>query len=156
MIVCDTPFTRTSQDSGGEIEKDELAEALFKIGYRIPKDRFDELFMRFDEDGGGTIDFQEFTSFIQRTNMRPRRSVKFAMDLFRRYDEDKGGTIDKFEFAELAAEVEANYKRRTFLAGAAASLGALGVAKYSEEFAWAQKTFRTLYIEKKAEEAQQK
>ena len=79
-----------------------------------------------------------------------------AVDLFQRYDEDGGGTIDKFEFAELAREVEANYKRRTLLTGATAAVGALVVNRYSEEYAWAQKTFRGLYIEQKAEAVQKK
>ena len=69
--------------------------------------------------------------------VRPARSVKFAMDLFKSYDVDTSGSIDKFEFAELAAEIEANYKRRTALVGVAAGLSALAVGKYSEEFAWA-------------------
>ena len=143
-------------DSGGDIDKDELAEALFRVGYRIPKDTFNELFAKFDEDGGGTIDLQEFRAFIDSTGLKPEQSVKFAMDLFQKYDVDNGGTIDKFEFAELAAEVQANYQRRTFLTGVAAGVGALAVSKYSEEYAWAQKTFRSLYIERKAEAAQQK
>lgn len=126
-------FFQYDRDSDGEIDRDELAEAVFRAGYRIPKPMFDEIFLTFDDDCGGTIDFEEFGSFIQKTNLRPERSVKFAMDLFNKYDVDTSGQVDKFEFAELAAEVEANYRRRTLLSGAAAALGGLVVAKYSEE-----------------------
>ena len=149
-------FYQYDLDSGGDIDKDELAEALFRVGYRIPKATFDELFQKYDVDNGGTIDMQEFRAFIDSTGLTPERSVKFAMDLFQKYDVDNGGTIDKFEFAELAAEVQANYQRRTLLTGVAAGIGALVVGKYSEEYAWAQKTFRDLYIERKAEAAQRR
>ena len=74
--------------------------------------------------------------------VRPERSVKFAMDLFKSYDVDTSGSIDKYEFAELAAEIEANYKRRTALVGVAAGLSALAIGRYSEEFAWAAAAFR--------------
>merc|ERR1719424_318001 len=33
-------FNLYDRDSGGDISKSELAEALFRFGYRIPKDRF--------------------------------------------------------------------------------------------------------------------
>ena len=66
------------------------------------------------------------------------------------------GTIDKFEFAALAEEVEQNYKRRTLLTAAAAAVGAVIVAKYNTEYAFAQKTFRGFYIEKQAEAAQRR
>ena len=37
--------TRTDRDSDGKIDKDELAEALFRAGYRIERERFDDLFV---------------------------------------------------------------------------------------------------------------
>ena len=58
---------------------------------------------------------------------------------------------DKLEFKELALEIEADNKRRTLIACGTAAVGALVVARYSDEFQWAQKTFRGLYIEPKAE-----
>ena len=66
------------------------------------------------------------------------------------------GSIDKFEFAALAEEIEQNYKRRSVLTAVAAAVGAVIVAKSSEEYAIAQKTFRGYYIEQKAEEAQRR
>ena len=37
-----------------------------QVGYRIPKDQFEELFVQFDTDGGGTINFDEFKGFLRR------------------------------------------------------------------------------------------
>ena len=45
------------------------------------------------------------------------------------------GSIDKFEFAALAEEIEQNYKRRSVLTAVAAAVGAVIVAKSSEEYA---------------------
>ena len=149
-------FFQFDGNSDRELDKAELASSLFQLGYRIPKDKFDEVFKEFDADCGGTIDFEEFKTFIRRTGARPEKPVKFAMDLFKRYDVDTSGSIDKFEFAALASEVQASYRRRTLLTGLAAGLSAIAVGKYSEEYALAQKLFRGLYIEPKAEEAQKK
>ena len=149
-------FFQYDADSGGDIDKDELAEALFRSGYRIPRAEFDKTFDEFDEDENGLIDLEEFKGFIKQTGLKPDGDVKFAMDLFRRYDADQGGSIDKFEFAALSNEIKANYDRRTALTALASGISALIVAKYSEEYAWTQKTFRSLYIEQKAEEAQNK
>ena len=66
------------------------------------------------------------------------------------------GSIDKFEFAALAEEIEQNNQRRSFLTAVAAAVGAVIVAKSSDEYAIAQKTFRSYYIEPKAEEAQRR
>ena len=50
----DGTLTRTDRDSDGEIDKDELAEALFRAGYRIERERFDDLFVKFDTDGSAS------------------------------------------------------------------------------------------------------
>lgn len=86
--------------------------------------------------------------------MQPQRDVKFAMDLFKRYDADNSGSIDKNEFRTIAREIQLDARRRSLFSVAAAALGATIVADYSQEYLWAQKTFRSFYIEEKAEEAQ--
>jgi len=149
-------FYQADSDLSGEIDRKELAEVLFTVGYRIRKDEYDAIFDEIDEDGTGNIDFDEFKLFISKTQRQVFKSQRFAMDLFKRFDVDQGGTIDKFEFAALAEEVEANYKRRTVLTAVAAAAGAFIVGEYDEEYAILQKEFRGLYIEKEAEEAQKR
>ena len=147
-------FNRADVDRSGEIDRDELATALFSVGYRVKREECDAIFNQADKDGGGTIEFEEFKQFIKAYPRQSYESQRFAADLFSKYDVDQGGSLDPFEFADLAEEIENNYKRRTFLTGVAAAVGALVVAEYSSEYAFAQKQFRGLYIEKAAEESQ--
>ena len=84
---------------------------------------------------------------------RGRAADAFAMDLFSKYDFDNSGYIDKDEFKSVASEMKAESNRRTVLQLASAVVGSVVVAKYSEEFAFAQKTFRSLYVEGAAEQA---
>jgi len=149
-------FYQADTDLSGEIDREELSSALFTIGYRIKVEDYNAMFDEVDDDKSGRITFEEFKEFISKTEQKTFKSQRFAMDLFRKFDIDEGGTIDKFEFAALAQEVEENYKRRTLLTAAAAAVGAVVVAQYTQEFAFAQKTFRSFYIEKQAEAAQRR
>jgi len=149
-------FYQADTDLSGEIDREELSSALFTIGYRIKLEDYNAIFDEVDDDNSGSITFEEFKVFISKTKQKTFKSQRFAMELFQRFDIDEGGTIDKFEFAALAEEVEQNYKRRTLLTAAAAAVGAVIVAKYNTEYAFAQKTFRGFYIEKQAEAAQRR
>ena len=149
-------FQYDDKDSDGKLTKDELAEAVLRCGYTIPKPMFDEIFSTVDKDKNGTLDFEEFREFITKTNLKPQQSVKDAMDLFKTYDADNSGTVDKFEFAQFAANREALSRRRTILFVALSTIAAIGVSRYSDEYALAQKTFRGFYISPKAEAAMKK
>ena len=146
-------FQYDDKDSDGKLTKDELAEAVLRCGYTIPKPMFDEIFSTVDKDKNGTLDFEEFRVFITKTNLKPQQSVKDAMDLFKI---DNNGYIDKFEFAQFAANREVRSRRRTILVGALTTIAAISVINYSDEHAWAQRTFRGLYVDPKAEAAQNK
>ena len=146
-------FFQYDKDSDGKLTKDELAEAVLRCGYTVPKPMFDEIFLTFDKDEDGTLDFDEFRVFITKTNLKPQQSVKDAMDLFKI---DNNGYIDKFEFAQFAANREVRSRRRTILFVALSTIAAISVSRYSDEYAWAQRTFRGLYISPKAEAAMNK
>ena len=146
-------FFQYDKDSDGKLTKDELAEAVLRCGYTVPKPMFDEIFLTFDKDEDGTLDLDEFRVLITKTNLKPQQSVKDAMDLFKI---DNNGYIDKFEFAQFAANREVRSRRRTILVGALTTIAAISVINYSDEHAWAQRTFRGLYVDPKAEAAQNK
>lgn len=143
-------------DGDGKLTKDELADAVLRCGYTIPKPTFDEIFSTVDEDNNGTLDFDEFCVFIYKTNLKPQQSVMDAMDLFRTYDADNSGSVDKFEFSQFAANRDLLARRRTVLFVALSTIAAIGVSRYNDEYAWAQRTFRGLYMDPKAEAAQNK
>lgn len=148
-------FYSWDANSDGQIDRKELGDALDTLGYPVDLD-VTGLFELFDADKGGTIDLEEFKVLVNRIGIEPDRGLAYAMDLFAKYDEDRSGQIDKAEFKALAQEIRADSDRRKFLQIASAVVGSLLVARYDSEYQWAQKTFRWLYVEPKAEAAQAK
>ena len=149
-------FFSMDADGNGELDLMELEKALDVMGIALSKDQVATLFAQSDTDGGGTIDYNEFRKLAAQINLRPAPGMAFAMNLFRKYDEDESGMIDKYEFKAIAQEIQADYQRRRLISMAAAGAGAFLVSKYSEEYAFVQKNFRSWYLEKGAEEVQQR
>ena len=55
-------------------------------------------FRKFDEDGSGTLDYDEFKGVLRRYNIE--MSDKNFMDVMRKFDPDGSGHIDYREFIE--------------------------------------------------------
>lgn len=152
-------FFSADETSSGSLDRRELGKALNQLGYTLTPNEVDVLFAEhcLNFDAGDAVELVEFKVLMRKLGVRkPDRSLKFAMKLFDKYDADASGTIDKVEFKDLAREIEAETNRRTVLQLASAVVGSLLVAESSSEFLWAQKTFRPLYVERAAEEAQDK
>ena len=79
-------FYRSDTDLSGEVDKDELAAALFSVGYKINREEYGRIWDEADTDGGGTISFEEFLNFVRKTQRRSYESQRFAMELFNRCD----------------------------------------------------------------------
>mmetsp|Transcript_24193 Transcript_24193/g.58455 ORF Transcript_24193/g.58455 Transcript_24193/m.58455 type:complete len:484 (+) Transcript_24193:55-1506(+) len=155
----ETAFFSIDIEDAGSIPKSSFADALADLGVVLDESAADALFCKYDADRGGSIDLDEFKELMADPAMagiKPQRDVKFAMDMFKKYDDDGSGSIDKGEFRAIANEIQADARRRSLFSVAAAAVGATIVADYSQEYQWAQKSFRTLYIEPKAEETQNK
>jgi len=155
----ETAFFSIDVESSGSIPRSSFADALADLGVVIDDSAADALFDKYDADKGGSIDLDEFKLLMAdpaMTEVKPQRDVKFAMDMFKKYDQDGSGSIDKGEFRAIASEIQADARRRSLFSVFAAAVGATIVADYSQEYQWAQKNFRSLYIEPKAEEAQNK
>lgn len=60
-------FESVDKDKSGEIDTNELAQLLALLGLPNGKDEVDEVQRRYDVDGGGTISFDEFTTFIKES-----------------------------------------------------------------------------------------
>jgi len=149
-------------DSKGYLDRQELVDALYKLGYPLTTEHASALFDRHctTSVGAAEVDGVEVDGFkvVVSTlgGIQPEPGLKDAMDLFAKYDEDDSGFIDKEEFKSLAREIKTTSDRRKVLQIASAVVGSLVVARSSDEYQWAQKTFRPLYIENRAEESQAK
>ena len=77
-----------------------------------------------------------------------------ADDMFAKFDTDCNGLIDRDEFRAVAKTMRASSRRREILSVATASFGSIFVASGSNTFQFAQKRFRSAYLEEYAESAQ--
>ena len=75
--------------------------------------------------------------------------------MFAKFDADGNGLIDRVEFRAVARTMRASSRRREILSVATASFGSLFVASGSNTFQFAQKRFRSAYLEEYAESAQE-
>lgn len=58
---------RIDKDNNGNIDHAELAEALRRMGVRLPSVQLRKLFRMFDTDDSGTIEIKEFTELLSAT-----------------------------------------------------------------------------------------
>mmetsp|Transcript_102654 Transcript_102654/g.162215 ORF Transcript_102654/g.162215 Transcript_102654/m.162215 type:complete len:507 (-) Transcript_102654:120-1640(-) len=153
-------FFAFDADSSGTIDREELTIALKNLGLSVPSDVPDvgDLLSKYDADRNGKIDFAEFKKLIMDEafiGVVPQTDISYAMNLFRKYDENDSGSIDKNEFRAIASQMQTEAKRRQLISLMAGAIGSVVVAEFSNEFQWAQRTFRSLYVDKPAEDAMQ-
>ena len=150
----DALFFTFDKDSSGEIDRQELDIALEQLGFALSPSYIDALFAECDTNNSGSLTREDFKKLITMTGLTPSPQLKYAMDLFQSYDDNDSGIIDKFKFKAIASDILQDQQRRTLIACAASAAAATIVAKFSDEYLWAQKNFRGFYLEQKAEAAQ--
>jgi len=101
-------FLTFDVDDTNELSKRELTKLCTWLNYpHAPKD-INDMFAQMDIDGNGTIDFDEFVSYIKdkrphpefQYNMTQAEYEKFMMT-FHYYDTDGNGGLDRDEFRRL-------------------------------------------------------
>lgn len=59
-------FNLVDRDGGGEISKDELGELMDTLGIDATPEEIDAMIAEIDQDGSGSIDFEEFVAVMSR------------------------------------------------------------------------------------------
>ncbi|XP_071833354.1 uncharacterized protein [Apostichopus japonicus] len=93
-------FETFDRDKDGVISVDELRRIFKMIGLDLPEKDIQEMFNDADEDGNGTLDFQEFMAMVTKkmTNTDVREDIKEAFKVF----DTKGvGSLTTIELREI-------------------------------------------------------
>lgn len=109
---------RIKTGEAGYVTPNEFRFTLIKLGITLPQPVVNDLFNRFDSDGSGTMDFDEFAMWIMNSEFRPQETsapvkreapdlklrAKFA-ELFRECPNYCNGMKTQYTFLELVSEV---------------------------------------------------
>ena len=81
----ETAFFSIDVEATGNIPRSSFADALADLGVELPESQTNELFDKYDEDKGGSIDLDEFKSLMSDPKMsgiKPDRYVRVCVLCF--------------------------------------------------------------------------
>uniref|UniRef100_A0A8D2KZ27 Calglandulin n=1 Tax=Varanus komodoensis TaxID=61221 RepID=A0A8D2KZ27_VARKO len=96
-------FDMFDADGGGDISTKELGTVMRMLGQTPTKEELDAIIEEVDEDGSGTIDFEEFLVMMVR-QMKEDAKGKTEEELaecFRIFDRNADGYLDADELVEI-------------------------------------------------------
>ena len=88
-------FDMFDKDGDG-ITRGELQDAMMTFGKAPTPEELDDIMRRADEDGSGTIDFEEFLKLMAE-NMQQKSQEDEVKEAFKVFDRDGDGTISAKE-----------------------------------------------------------
>ncbi|XP_010568033.1 PREDICTED: troponin C, skeletal muscle [Haliaeetus leucocephalus] len=96
-------FDMFDADGGGDISTKELGTVMRMLGQNPTKEELDAIIEEVDEDGSGTIDFEEFLVMMVRQMKEDAKgkSEEELANCFRVFDRNADGFIDIEELGEI-------------------------------------------------------
>ncbi|XP_048878133.1 troponin C, skeletal muscle [Brienomyrus brachyistius] len=96
-------FDMFDTDGGGDISTKELGTVMRMLGQNPTREELDAIIEEVDEDGSGTIDFEEFLVMMvqQLKEDQAGKSEEELSEFFRVFDKNADGFIDREEFGEI-------------------------------------------------------
>ena len=103
-------FDVFDRDGDGVIETKDLGFVLKALGIRLTKAELNEMIEEVDEDGNGTIDFQEFLSMISR-KLKETNLLMDIMNAFKVFDRDGEGYVRTAELGHILTDMGEKLKK---------------------------------------------
>uniref|UniRef100_A0A3Q0SK64 Troponin C, skeletal muscle n=1 Tax=Amphilophus citrinellus TaxID=61819 RepID=A0A3Q0SK64_AMPCI len=96
-------FDMFDTDGGGDISTKELGTVMRMLGQNPSREELDAIIEEVDEDGSGTIDFEEFLVMMvqQLKEDQAGKSEEELSECFRIFDKNGDGFVDREEFGEI-------------------------------------------------------
>ena len=98
-------FALFDLDGNGYITNDELGTVLRKMGQEPTEEEIVQMINEIDEDGDGTIDFDEFCELMEN-RMSDENSEADIIEVFKVFDEDGSGNIGAAELAHVLSNLD--------------------------------------------------
>ncbi|XP_077432820.1 troponin C, skeletal muscle [Vanacampus margaritifer] len=96
-------FDMFDTDGGGDISTKELGTVMRMLGQNPSREELDAIIEEVDEDGSGTIDFEEFLVMMvqQLKEDQAGKSEEELSECFRIFDKNGDGFLDREEFGDI-------------------------------------------------------
>ncbi|RVE70257.1 hypothetical protein OJAV_G00062180 [Oryzias javanicus] len=96
-------FDMFDTDGGGDISTKELGTVMRMLGQNPSREELDAIIEEVDEDGSGTIDFEEFLVMMvqQLKEDQAGKSEEELSECFRIFDKNSDGFLDREEFGDI-------------------------------------------------------
>jgi len=96
-------FDMFDTDGGGDISTKELGTVMRMLGQNPSREELDAIIEEVDEDGSGTIDFEEFLVMMVELLKEDQagKSEEELSECFRIFDKNGDGFIDREEFGAI-------------------------------------------------------
>ncbi|KAM6977155.1 troponin C, skeletal muscle-like [Aplochiton taeniatus] len=96
-------FDMFDSDGGGDISTKELGQVMRMLGQNPTREELDAIIEEVDEDGSGTIDFEEFLVMMvqQLKEDQAGKTEEELSEIFRVFDKNQDGFIDMEEFTDI-------------------------------------------------------
>ncbi len=98
-------FALFDLDGNGFITNDELGTVLRKMGQEPTDEEVEQMIAEIDEDGDGTIDFEEFCELMEK-RMSDDNTEADIIEVFKVFDNDGSGNISAEELKHILCNLE--------------------------------------------------
>jgi calmodulin len=94
-------FRMFDKDGSNSIDISEIGNLLASLGRTPKQEEINKLVAECDKDSNGTIDLEEFMSYMNKFYAVPQDTVSAVVDAFQFFDQDGNGYITYDEFKKI-------------------------------------------------------